>query len=68
MVTLELRPEIAQGLEHLASAQGISIEEYLQRLVASELSAQANVAVFSRERHGAGKRATGLPDGQTTAH
>ena len=36
-MTLDLRPEIAQGLETLASAQGISVEAYLQRLVAREL-------------------------------
>lgn len=36
-MTLDLRPEIAQGLETLASAQGISVEDYLQRLVAREL-------------------------------
>jgi len=37
-MTLDLRPEIAQGLETLASAQGISVEDYLQRLVARELA------------------------------
>jgi hypothetical protein len=36
-MNLDLRPEIAQGLETLASAQGISVEDYLQRLVAREL-------------------------------
>ncbi len=40
-MTLDLRPEIAQGLETLASAQGISVEVYLQRLVARELPATA---------------------------
>ena len=36
-MTLDLRPEIAQGLEALASAQGLSVEDYLQQLVAREL-------------------------------
>ena len=36
-MTLDLRPEIAQGLETLASAQGLSVEDYLQLLIAREL-------------------------------
>lgn len=36
---LDIRAEIAQGLEALASAQGPSVEDYLQRLVARELPA-----------------------------
>ena len=40
-MTLDLRPDIAAGLETLASAQGLSVEDYLQRLVARELPAQA---------------------------
>jgi hypothetical protein len=38
-MNLDLRPEIAQGLETLASAQGLSVEDYLQRLVVRELPA-----------------------------
>lgn len=38
-MTLELRPEIAAGLETLASALGLSIEDYLQELVERELPA-----------------------------
>jgi hypothetical protein len=34
---MDLRPEIAQGLETLASACGLSVEDYLQQLVAREL-------------------------------
>jgi hypothetical protein len=36
-MTLDLRPEIAEGLQTLASAQGLSVEGYLQELVAREL-------------------------------
>jgi hypothetical protein len=36
-VTLDLKPEIAAALEALASAQGLSVEDYLARLVEKEL-------------------------------
>jgi hypothetical protein len=36
-VTLDLKPEIAAALETLASAQGLSVEDYLERLVEKEL-------------------------------
>ena len=36
-MTLQLEPAIAEALSVLASAQGLSIEEYLKRLVAREL-------------------------------
>jgi hypothetical protein len=36
-MTLDLKPEIAAALEALASAQGLSVEEYLERLVEKEL-------------------------------
>jgi hypothetical protein len=48
-MTLDLRPEIAQGLETLASAQGLSVEDYLQRLVARELPAPTADAPLSNE-------------------
>jgi hypothetical protein len=35
-MTLELRPEIADGLTALASARGLSVEDYLQDLVERE--------------------------------
>ena len=38
-MTLELRPETAAGLETLASAHGLSIEDYLHELVERELPA-----------------------------
>jgi len=41
-MTLHLRPEIAAGLEALASAQGLSVEDYLQQLVERELPAKAD--------------------------
>ena len=37
-MTLHLRPEIAAGLETLANAQGLSVEDYLKQLVERELS------------------------------
>ena len=49
-MTLDLRPEIAQGLETLASAQGLSVEDYLQRLVARELPMTADASHISRPR------------------
>lgn len=49
-MTLDLRPEIAQGLETLASAQGLSVEDYLQRLVARELPTMADASHATRQR------------------
>lgn len=37
-MTLNLRPEIAARLEALATAHGLSIEDYLKQLVERELS------------------------------
>ena len=37
---LHLRPEITAGLEALANAQGISVEDYLKQLVERELSCE----------------------------
>jgi hypothetical protein len=48
-MTLELRPEIAQGLETLASAQGLSVEDYLQRHVARELPPKMAEAAAENE-------------------
>jgi methionine salvage enolase-phosphatase E1 len=36
-MTIELKPEVAAALEALASSQGVTIEEYLERLVEREL-------------------------------
>lgn len=36
-MTLDVRPEIAAALEALASAQGLSVEDYLEQLVEKEL-------------------------------
>ena len=38
-MTLELRPDLVAGLSALAESQGISLEDYLQRLVERELPA-----------------------------
>jgi hypothetical protein len=35
---LNLKPEIAAGLQALANAQGLSVEEYIKQLVEKELS------------------------------
>ena len=48
-MTLDLRPEIAAGLEALASAQGLSVEDYLQQLIARELPASAADSASSQE-------------------
>jgi hypothetical protein len=37
VMTLDVRPEIVAALEALATAQGLSVEEYLERLVEKEL-------------------------------
>lgn len=37
-MTLHLRADIAAGLEALANAQGLSVEDYLKQLVERELS------------------------------
>jgi hypothetical protein len=36
-MTLDVKPEIAAALESLASAKGLSVEEYLEQLVEKEL-------------------------------
>jgi hypothetical protein len=36
-MTLEVKPEIAAALEALASAKGLSVEDYLEQLVEKEL-------------------------------
>ena len=39
-MTLDLKPEIAAALAALASAQGLSVEDYLEQLVKKELPLQ----------------------------
>jgi hypothetical protein len=36
-MTLDVKPEIAAALESLASAKGLSVEDYLEQLVEKEL-------------------------------
>ncbi|MFY9691697.1 MAG: hypothetical protein WA369_17670 [Candidatus Acidiferrales bacterium] len=36
-MTLDIKPEIAAALEALASAKGLSVEDYLEQLVGKEL-------------------------------
>ena len=36
-MTLDVKPEIAAALEALASAKGLSVEDYLERLVENQL-------------------------------
>ena len=40
-MTLHLRPDVAAGLEALASAYGLSVEAYLENLVHKELPARS---------------------------
>jgi hypothetical protein len=46
-VTLDLKPEIAAALEALASAQGLSVEDYLAQLVERELPPKPEDATSS---------------------
>jgi hypothetical protein len=41
-MTLEVKPQLAAALEALASARGVSVEEYLQYLVERELPGKEN--------------------------
>ena len=50
-MTFDLRPEIAAALEALASAKGLSPEQYLEQLVQREIP---------REQEGAGSEGSGL--------
>lgn len=43
-VTLELYPDLAAGLTALAASQGLSVEDYLQRLVERELPVLLDIA------------------------
>jgi len=46
-MTLDVKPEVAAALEALASAQGLSIGEYLEQLVQKELPLQQEQATGS---------------------
>jgi len=46
-MTLEVKPKIAAALEALASAKGMSVEDYLQFLVQRELPGEDEVAARS---------------------
>ena len=46
-MTLEVKPEIAAALEALASAKGLSVEDYLGQLVEKELPPSSESAANS---------------------
>jgi hypothetical protein len=46
-MTLDVKPEIAAALEALASAQGLSVEDYLAQLVERELPLSLEDAAHS---------------------
>ena len=46
-MTLDLKPEIAAALEALASAKGLSVEDYLEQLVEKELPLKMENAIGS---------------------
>ena len=48
-ITLHLKPDVAGGLESAASAQGLSVEQYLVQLVERELFPNASDASASGE-------------------
>ena len=43
-MTLDVKPEIAAALEALASAQGLSVEDYLEHLVERDLPLKPEAA------------------------
>jgi hypothetical protein len=51
-MTLDVKPEVAAALEALASAQGLSVEQYIEQLVQKELPAP--------QEHGTGSETTGM--------
>jgi hypothetical protein len=48
-MTLDLRPEIVAALEALASAEGLSVEDYLEQLVERELPHKLEDAVRTED-------------------
>ncbi len=46
-MTLDVKPEVAAALEALASAQGLSVEDYLEQLVERELPPKPEDAALS---------------------
>ncbi len=46
-MTLDIKPEIAAALEALASAQGLSVEDYLEQLVENQLPLKLDDATRS---------------------
>jgi hypothetical protein len=46
-MTLDLKPKIAAALEALASAKGLSVEDYLEQLVEKELPLKMEDAIGS---------------------
>jgi hypothetical protein len=68
MLKLDVKPEIAAALEALASAQGLSVEDCLERLVAREFPLKVEDADHSVESGMVlGKRFICLPYRQTFA-
>jgi hypothetical protein len=49
-VTIELRPEIAESLAALAAEQGVSVEQYLRRLVEAQVSGLGQTTLSPGER------------------
>lgn len=66
-MTLELCPEVAAGLETIASANGLSVEDYLRELVERELpfrraeSAPSSGGVFVEDGLPVYRSSTPLP-------
>lgn len=48
-MTLEVKPEVAAALEALASAAGLSVEDYLQQLVEKQLPPSPETAIPSEQ-------------------
>jgi len=66
-MTLDLKPETAAALEALASAKGLSVEDYLEQLVEKSCRSSWKRPPVRSQWHGFGKRAIGLPYRQSAA-
>jgi len=61
-VTIELRPEIEANLAALAAEQGVSVEQYVRRLVEEQLPGRGQTALSPAERAAAWRESVkGLP-------
>ncbi len=61
-VTIELRPEIEANLSALAAKQGVSVEQYVRRLVEEQIPGHGQMVLSPAERAAAWRESVkGLP-------